>query len=222
MTATTALQSIINETKTLIHRNEGKYSWGVISDFEDALRASDNPHKTAYGWLQMYKTGKQPKRVEATPQPKVEASKPLKKHPRKEWRDYIPTGNKFAEMWHLTNILTNQYQYPAMVDKKMKALKRLIEMFDVDTKEHFRMTLCQILRDEPNQDIRREAIYLLAQRFTWSEIEWTFWAHEKRQSKDYYMLVAAEAWCHSKVKDDKSLREAITMSNRQFLADAIR
>jgi hypothetical protein len=226
MTANQALNSIIFEVHALIRRHEGKYAQGVISDFENALGAADsegkNLHKVAYQWLQMYKTGKQPKRVEEQSQPKAEAPKPLKKQTRKEWHDYIPTGNKFAEMWHQTNILTGQYKFPASVDKKMAALKRLIEMFDTDTKDHFRMTLCQILRDEPNQDVRREAIYLLAQRFKWSEVEWTFWAHEKRQSKDYYMLVAAEAWCKSKVKDDKSLREAITISTMQFLADAIR
>lgn len=220
MTKEKALQSIIDETKTLIHRREGKYAWSVINDFEDALRAGDDRHKVAYRWLQEYKTGKRTKRVEE--KPKAEAPKPFPKQPRKEWTDYKPKGNKFADLWHQTNILTGQYKFPASADKKMKALKRLIELFGEDTKDHFRMTLCAILRDEPNQDVRREAIYLLAQRFAWVEIEWTFWAHEKRQPKDCYILIGAEAFCKSKTKDAKALEQAVAMSTRQFLADAIR
>lgn len=303
MTKEKAPQSIIDETKTLIHRREGKYAWSVINDFEDALRAGDDRHKVAYRWLQEYKTGKRTKRIEKPAQPKAEG-KPFPKQPHKEWTDYKPTGNKFAEMWHQTNILTGQYKFPASVDKKMKALKRLIELVDTATKtqdgyddiylfvvrdvdkadlwdfnrpdeaavhlrqiqlkgtdlsrclveeftlcdgdeemeyagayngwnwlaefdapiikDHFRMTLCQILRDEPNQDIRREAIYLLAQCFKWSEIEWTFWAHEKRQPKDCYILIGAEAFCKSKTKDAKALEQAVAMSTRQFLADVVR
>jgi hypothetical protein len=141
------------------------------------------------------------------------------KHSHKEWTNYVPKNNKFAQMWDLTNIVLH---WRKSTDTKRNALKQMIALVDADTKDHFRMTLCQILRQEPNQEIRKEAIYLLAQHFSWSEIEWSFWLHEKRQPNDVYVLIAAEAWCNSKHKDDKSLHEAVATSTLLFLKDAIR
>jgi len=228
MTTNKALQSIIHETTGLIHRIEGKYAASVIADFNDALAASENQHKTAYQWLQDYKKpGKRAKRVEQ--QPKREIPNQYPKHKQEFWTAYKPTGNKFAEMWDCTNILTepispsaNPKKVQFLIDRKLFALKKLITLVDTDTKDHFRMALAAVLRDEQYQDIRKEAIYLLAQHCNWADIEWTFWLHGKRRREDHYMLIAAETWCNSKTKDAKALHKAVADATRQLLMESIR
>lgn len=211
-----ALQSIINETKTLIHRREGKYAWSVINDFEDALRAGDDRHRVAYRWLQEYKTGKRAKQVEE--KPKEEAAKPFPKKARKEWTDYKPTGNKFAEMWRLTNKLQSRY---ADIPKKVKVMKEMAKLADAETKEHFRMALAEVLRSDKESDVRFHAIWLLAEHFEWREIEWTFWLHERR-GQELYTLIAAEAWCKLPNKTPETQKKAIRATTERFLAEAIR
>lgn len=49
------LASLIYEVKAIISKVEGQHAKGVLGDFEDALRNSDNKIRTAYRWLWMYR-----------------------------------------------------------------------------------------------------------------------------------------------------------------------
>src|SRR5687768_9239038 len=158
MTTNKALQSIIGEAKQFIHRREGKYAASVIADFEDALRSSDNKPKTAYEWLQNYKKpGKRANRPEAKPKTgaapiKQDTPKYPKRQP-KEWTAYKPKGNKFAQMWEYSNILTKPYyrdatprQVHTLMKRKLDTLTRMAAHVDSQTYEHFRMALTEVLR----------------------------------------------------------------------------
>lgn len=232
MTNDKALNSIINETKQFIHRREGKYAASVIADFEDALRSSDNKPKTAYQWLQDYKKpGKRAKPVEVKPKATTTPKADTPKYPKRqteEWTAYKPKGNKFAEMWEYTNILTKPYyakatprQVANLRERKLETLTKMAALVDSQTYEHFRMALTEVLRVEPEQGVRREAIYLLAQHFSWSEIEWTFWLHGNRRRDDQYILIVGEARCNSrtqKTTTDKAVSDEV----RLLLAETIR
>lgn len=228
-----ALQSIIKEAKQIIRRREGRYADSVIADFDDALRSSDNPHKTAYEWLQKYKKpGYRAKRAEQpqreTVKPKAEAQYPKRGHQEYEWTVYREKGNKHAEMWEYSNILTapiapsaNPKKVQVLVKRKLDTLQLMATKVTSETREHFRMALTACLRVELNQDVRKEVIYMLTGYFGWSEIEWTFWLHGKRRSEDHYMLVAAEAWCKSKYRDAKSLHKAVANATRLLIAETV-
>lgn len=48
------LESLLNELKALILRNEGRFAPLVQADFEDDLDRSESPIHTTYGWIKMY------------------------------------------------------------------------------------------------------------------------------------------------------------------------
>jgi hypothetical protein len=231
MTNNKPLQSIINEAKQFIYRREGKFAASVINDFEDALRSGDNRHKTAYEWLQKYRKPGQPvKRAETKPRtvtaPKVEAPKYPKREPE-AWTAYKPSGNKFAQMWEYSNILTKPYyrdatprQVQKLMKRKLDTLTRMAAFVDSQTYEHFRMALTEVLRIEPEQDVRREAIYMLARHFSWSEIDTTFWLHGTRRPEDQYALIVAEERCKSRTQ--KNTDKVASDEVRLLLAETIR
>ncbi len=49
------LDSLTQEVRAFIKRVEQQHAQGVLGDFEDALRNSDNKIRTAYRWLWMYR-----------------------------------------------------------------------------------------------------------------------------------------------------------------------
>jgi hypothetical protein len=230
MTTNKALQSIIGEAKQFIHRREGKFAASVIADFEDALRSSDNKHKTAYQWLQKYrKPGSPVKRAQEKPKT-IPAAKPDVKYPKRQpeaWTAYKPKGNKFAQMWEYSNILTKPYyrdatprQVQKLMNRKLDTLTRMATHVDSQTYEHFRMALTEVLRIEPEQEVRREAIYMLARHFSWNEIEWTFWLHGTRRPEDQYALIVAEERCKSRTQ--KNTDKVASDEVRLLLAETIR
>lgn len=210
-----ALQSLIKETSRLIQSKEGRYAKSVLSDFTDAIKSSDNPHKTAYKWLQKYR-GKKPR------------IQPQKKNKTVSYRRPATNLSKFAQMWECTNEICFHFNHPVNSDKlethlarKKQALLAIQKLVDADTKEHFRTTLTEVLRSERYQQIRKEAIWMLAKYFSWNEIEYTFDLHHTRQPRDSYILIAAMNWCQSKHKDEKSLHAAVMNSTRQLLKETI-
>lgn len=50
------LESLVDELEGRIRCDEGQYASHAICDLHDALNQSDNKIKTAYEWLQGYKT----------------------------------------------------------------------------------------------------------------------------------------------------------------------
>ncbi|MEO1288009.1 MAG: hypothetical protein AAFV93_09575 [Chloroflexota bacterium] len=50
------LQSILDELRRLIQRDEADYADLVMSDLNDAIQSSSRPIKTAYEWLKKYKS----------------------------------------------------------------------------------------------------------------------------------------------------------------------
>jgi hypothetical protein len=229
MTNNKALNSIINEAKQFIHRREGKFAASVINDFEDTLRSSDNQHKTAYEWLQKYrKPGNPVKRAEQSkPVPAAKSDVKYPKHEPQEWAAYKPSGNKFAQMWEYSNILTKPYyrdatprQVQTLINRKLDTLARMAAFVDSQTYEHFRMALTEVLRVEPEQDVRREAIYMLARHFSWNEIETTFWLHGNRRPEDQYALIVAEERCKSRTQNHAG--KVASDEVRLLLAETIR
>lgn len=104
-------------------------------------------------------------------------------------------SSKFSTIWYYTNILTD---HKNTSNGKLFALQRMETLFDDDTREHFRMALAQVLREEKDYSVRKEALSLLGIYFQWDEIEWTFWLHQKRCPSDARLLETYEAYCKRK------------------------
>lgn len=51
---TRALESLVDEVRELIRYTEQQFVNLVLADFEDSLRGSQHPIRTAYDWLEMY------------------------------------------------------------------------------------------------------------------------------------------------------------------------
>ncbi len=93
--------------------------------------------------------------------------------------------SKYAQMWEWTNIATEHRYKPK---EKFKAIAQMALAFDDDTREHFRMALAQVLREERCRWLRKYVIQIMGVYFTWDEIEWTFWLHGEREPEDIYWL----------------------------------
>lgn len=50
------LQSLLDELRGLIKRNEEDFAKTVLGDLDDAINRSDNPQATAYQWLKKYQS----------------------------------------------------------------------------------------------------------------------------------------------------------------------
>lgn len=50
------LQSILDELRRLIRRDEAEFADYVLKDLDEAIQRSTKPTKTAYQWLQIYKS----------------------------------------------------------------------------------------------------------------------------------------------------------------------
>lgn len=182
------LQSILDHLIICIEQTEENFADTVIADLKDEMNSTENKWKTAYQWLTNYENLN------------------IKEIKMK----YTPAGKatKFSEIWDLTNIATD---YTLSVKKRLSALDQMSIQFDDDTRDHFRMTLTQVLRDDYSATVRKEAIVLLATYFKWDEIEWTFWCHQKRTPKDSSLLNLYGDYCINRKNnnDIKTLKEIL-------------
>lgn len=123
--------------------------------------------------------------------------------------------NKFAQMWDYTNIL---HDHRNNGPKKLEAMQQMIFLLDAKTRDHFRAALTQVLRDERNATVRQEAIKQLGMYFTWSEIEWSWWLHEKRCPGDIQILSTYENYAKRKKADGLDAKLLYTIVKELMVA----
>lgn len=134
---------------------------------------------------------------------------------------YTPAGppSKFSRMWYWTNTALNHRRGKG---EKLQAIEVMSIIFDEDTREHFRMALTQVLREEKSYAVRKQAASLLAAYFDWDEIEWTFWLHEKRRPEDVYFLETYQLYCQTKrFHNDQETRYKVTRQQVKAYAGGV-
>jgi hypothetical protein len=106
-----------------------------------------------------------------------------------------PRMHKFGQMHQWAGVLTDHRNTPK---QKMDAINQMISAHDMDTRDHFRAALTEVLRSEKTAKVRQEAIKQLGIFFSWSEIEWTWWLHYKRRPEDTTQLTVYEWYAQNK------------------------